>query len=75
MCGERPSPKSELWVTLGLHKQRGPGLDHYLSGEAIKESGGGLQGSKSTHAHTQTRTHTRAQGLCRGANEEEPWNI
>ena len=72
MCKERPNPKSELWETLGLHKQGGPGLDHYLSGEAIKKWGR-LPGVKE-HTCTHSNTHTLAPGLWRGAEEEEPWN-
>ena len=48
-----------------------PGLDHYLSGEAIKEVGEAYRGQR---AHMHTLKHARAPGLWRGANEEEPWN-
>ena len=60
MCKERPNPKSELWETLGLHKQWGPGLDHYLSGEAIKEVGEAYRGQRA-HIHTLKHACTHAR--------------
>ena len=62
MCKERPNPKSELWETLGLHKQGGPGLDHYLPGEAIKEVGEAYRGQRA-HMHTLKHAHTRARSM------------